>query len=137
MSGLHRILLSQVWPACAPRTLLQSNGLCTMGCGLPLAIGAKLAEPERPVAVLTGDGGLLIGAGRARHRGRAGPARHRHLLRRPFAGADRGQAARAPARQRAVAVGAFDVVQLAAGLGGHGVVAGDRASLAAALERRR
>ncbi|MDZ4096004.1 MAG: thiamine pyrophosphate-binding protein, partial [Paracoccaceae bacterium] len=33
-SGAHRILLSQMWPSHAPRRLLQSSGLCTMGCAV-------------------------------------------------------------------------------------------------------
>ena len=57
-SGAHRIVLSQIWESYEPRELLQSTGLCTMGCALPLAIGAKLAEPDRPVVAFTGDGGL-------------------------------------------------------------------------------
>ncbi|MCA8908679.1 MAG: thiamine pyrophosphate-binding protein, partial [Rhodospirillaceae bacterium] len=57
-SGAHRILLSQMWSCPAPRTLLQSSGLCTMGCALPLGMGAKLAAPERPVVVFVGDAGL-------------------------------------------------------------------------------
>ncbi len=57
-SGAHRILLSQVWTCPAPRTLLQSSGLCTMGCALPLAMGAKLAAPARPVVAFVGDAGL-------------------------------------------------------------------------------
>ena len=57
-SGAHRILLSQVWRCSKPRTLLQSTGFATMGCALPLAIGAKLAAPERAVAAVTGDAGL-------------------------------------------------------------------------------
>ena len=57
-SGAHRILLSHVWRCFAPRTLLQSTGLCTMGCALPLAIGAKIAAPDRPVLAFTGDAGL-------------------------------------------------------------------------------
>ena len=57
-SGAHRILLSQVWRAFEPRSLLQSTGLCTMGCALPLAIGVKLVAPERPVIAFTGDAGL-------------------------------------------------------------------------------
>lgn len=57
-SGAHRILLSQIWRCPAPRTLLQSTGLCTMGCALPLAIGAKLAAPDRPVVAFSGDAGL-------------------------------------------------------------------------------
>jgi acetolactate synthase-1/2/3 large subunit len=57
-SGAHRILLSQVWESYAPRTLLQSTGFCTMGCALPLALGAKLVAPERQVVCFTGDAGL-------------------------------------------------------------------------------
>ena len=57
-SGAHRILLSQIWRCPAPRTLLQSSGLCTMGCALPLAIGAKLAAPGRAVVAFSGDAGL-------------------------------------------------------------------------------
>src|SRR3546814_4934437 len=52
-----------MWEATEPRTVLQSTGLCTMGCALPLAIGAQLAGPERPVVAFTGDGGLLMVAG--------------------------------------------------------------------------
>lgn len=62
-SGAHRILLSQVWQAYEPRTLLQSTGLCTMGCALPLAMGARIAEPMRPAVCFTGDGGLLMTLG--------------------------------------------------------------------------
>ncbi len=35
-------------------------GYCTLGCGLPDAIGAKLALPERPVASFAGDGGFMF-----------------------------------------------------------------------------
>src|SRR3546814_2342333 len=62
-TGAHRILFAQMWEATEPRTVLQSTGLCTMGCALPLAIGAQLAAPERPVVAFTGDGGLLMVAG--------------------------------------------------------------------------
>jgi len=57
-SGAHRILLSQIWACARPRTLLQSTGLATMGCALPLAIGAKMAAPDRAVVAITGDAGL-------------------------------------------------------------------------------
>jgi acetolactate synthase I/II/III large subunit len=57
-SGAHRILLSQQWRARHPRAVLQSTGLCTMGCALPLAIGYKRARPEAPVVAFTGDAGL-------------------------------------------------------------------------------
>ncbi len=57
-SGAHRILLSQSWQCLEPRGMLQSSGLCTMGCAVPLAIGRKIAEPSRPVAAFIGDAGL-------------------------------------------------------------------------------
>ena len=59
-SGAHRILLSQLWDCYEPRGLLQSSGLCTMGCALPLGIGAQLVDQERPVVVFSGDAGLLM-----------------------------------------------------------------------------
>jgi acetolactate synthase I/II/III large subunit len=62
-SGAHRILLSQLWRCPAPRTLLQSSGLCTMGCAVPIAAGYKLARPETPVIAFVGDAGLEMGLG--------------------------------------------------------------------------
>ena len=62
-SGAHRILLSQMWRCPEPRSLLQSTGLCTMGCAVPLAMGAKLADPSRPVVSFSGDAGFLMVAG--------------------------------------------------------------------------
>ncbi len=62
-SGAHRILLSQMWECAAPKTLLQSSGLCTMGCAVPLAIGAKIAAPEKTVVSFSGDAGFLMVAG--------------------------------------------------------------------------
>ncbi|PUB16248.1 thiamine pyrophosphate-binding protein [Yoonia sediminilitoris] len=62
-SGAHRIMLSQMWTCPAPRKLLQSSGLCTMGCAVPLAIGAKIAAPDQPVISFSGDAGLLMVAG--------------------------------------------------------------------------
>ncbi|UWR17168.1 thiamine pyrophosphate-binding protein [Sulfitobacter sp. M368] len=62
-SGAHRILLSQMWECHAPRDLMQSSALCTMGCAVPMAIGAKLADPERNVVSFSGDAGFLMVAG--------------------------------------------------------------------------
>jgi acetolactate synthase I/II/III large subunit len=62
-SGAHRILLSQMWRCDEPRDLIQSSGLCTMGCALPMAIGLKLAAPDRPVISFSGDAGFLMVAG--------------------------------------------------------------------------
>ncbi|GAA6174560.1 thiamine pyrophosphate-binding protein [Sulfitobacter pacificus] len=62
-SGAHRILLSQMWECYAPRALMQSSALCTMGCAVPMAIGAKIATPDRPVVSFSGDAGFLMVAG--------------------------------------------------------------------------
>ncbi len=62
-SGAHRILLSQMWQCSAPKTLIQSSGLCTMGCAVPLAMGAKYADPDRTVVSFSGDAGMLMVAG--------------------------------------------------------------------------
>lgn len=43
-----------------PRSWFHPNGYGTLGYALPAAIGARLAAPERAVAVLVGDGGLLF-----------------------------------------------------------------------------
>ena len=37
-----------------------SGGLATMGCGVPYALAAKLAYPERPVIALVGDGAMQM-----------------------------------------------------------------------------
>ena len=62
-SGAHRILLSQMWECETPRSLLQSSGLCTMGCAVPLAMGAKYVDPSRTVVSFSGDAGMLMVAG--------------------------------------------------------------------------
>ena len=62
-SGAHRILRSQSWACYEPRGLTQSTALCTMGCAIPLAMGTKLADPERPVVGFCGDAGFLMVAG--------------------------------------------------------------------------
>jgi acetolactate synthase I/II/III large subunit len=62
-SGAHRILLSQMWRAQQPLSVLQSAGWCTMGAAVPLALGAKLARPDRPVVAVVGDGGLEMTLG--------------------------------------------------------------------------
>lgn len=47
-------------PMHAPRKWFYPAGYCALGNALPNAIGAKLANPEYPVAVLVGDGGFMF-----------------------------------------------------------------------------
>ena len=44
----------------APRSLITSGGLGTMGFALPAAIGAKLARPDAEVWAVVGDGGFQM-----------------------------------------------------------------------------
>ncbi|MEL6793799.1 MAG: thiamine pyrophosphate-dependent enzyme, partial [Pseudomonadota bacterium] len=57
-SGAHRIVASHVWRCDHVGALLQSSALCTMGSAVPLAIGRKLAEPDRDVVAFIGDAGV-------------------------------------------------------------------------------
>jgi acetolactate synthase I/II/III large subunit len=58
--GSHKLLVGQGWTAFAPRSVLMTNGLSSMGYSLPAAIAAKLVHPERPVVCFMGDGGLAM-----------------------------------------------------------------------------
>ncbi|WP_296419804.1 thiamine pyrophosphate-binding protein [Pseudooctadecabacter sp.] len=62
-SGAHRILLSQMWRAKFPKTLTQSSGFCTMGCAVPLAMGAQIADRNRTIVSFSGDAGFLMCVG--------------------------------------------------------------------------
>lgn len=58
--GQHQMWVAQAWPFRRPRTLLTSGGLGTMGFGLPAAIGAALAAPDRRIICVSGDGSILM-----------------------------------------------------------------------------
>ena len=51
-------LANEVFPVSRPRSWLHPMGFGTLGYALPAAIGAKLACPDRPAAVMIGDYGL-------------------------------------------------------------------------------
>ncbi len=58
--GQHQMWTAQTYPFRRPRTLLTSGGLGTMGFGMPAAIGAALANPQKRVICISGDGSLLM-----------------------------------------------------------------------------
>ena len=58
--GYNKAVSAQSWTALGPRTFFVSNGLSSMGYGLPAAIGLKLAHPDRQVACILGDGGFAM-----------------------------------------------------------------------------
>jgi acetolactate synthase I/II/III large subunit len=58
--GSHKLVMGQFWRSYHPGTFFMSNGLSGMGFGIPAAIAAQLAHPERPVLAIVGDGGMLM-----------------------------------------------------------------------------
>jgi acetolactate synthase-1/2/3 large subunit len=60
--GQHQMWEAQYFKHEAPRSLITSGGLGTMGFALPAAIGAKAACPEKDVWVIAGDGGFQMTA---------------------------------------------------------------------------
>lgn len=58
--GQHQMWAAQYYPFSKPRQLITSGGLGTMGFGLPAAIGAKLANPQKTVVLFVGDGGFQM-----------------------------------------------------------------------------
>ncbi|ANQ84199.1 acetolactate synthase catalytic subunit [Azoarcus olearius] len=58
--GQHQMWVAQAYPFRRARQWLTSGGLGTMGFGMPTAIGAALAAPERTVVCFSGDGSLQM-----------------------------------------------------------------------------
>ncbi len=58
--GQHQMWTSQFYGFKTPRTFLSSGGLGTMGFGLPAAMGAKVACPEKNVIDIDGDGSFQM-----------------------------------------------------------------------------
>jgi len=61
--GAHTHLIGQLWRTPAPGLQIMTNGWSTMGFGIPAAIAARLAHPEKPVCAVVGDGGFLMTVG--------------------------------------------------------------------------
>lgn len=58
--GQHQMWAAQAYPLNRPRQWLTSGGLGTMGFGLPAAVGAALANPDKKVLCFSGDGSLMM-----------------------------------------------------------------------------
>ena len=58
--GQHQMWAAQFYPVKFARQWLTSGGLGTMGFGLPAAMGAQLACPEKQVVAVVGDGGFQM-----------------------------------------------------------------------------
>jgi acetolactate synthase-1/2/3 large subunit len=58
--GQHQMWAAQYWHFNTPRTWFTSGGLGAMGFGLPAALGAQAAFPNRTVIDIDGDGSFLM-----------------------------------------------------------------------------
>ena len=58
--GQHQMWTAQYYPYQNERQLVTSGGLGTMGFGIPAAIGAKIANPDKEVVLFVGDGGFQL-----------------------------------------------------------------------------
>ncbi|MFQ5983810.1 MAG: acetolactate synthase large subunit [Woeseiaceae bacterium] len=58
--GAHKMWMARMYQAERPNTCIISNGFASMGIGVPGAIAAKLAFPDRTALTVTGDAGFLM-----------------------------------------------------------------------------
>ncbi|MBQ7538226.1 MAG: biosynthetic-type acetolactate synthase large subunit [Treponema sp.] len=58
--GQHQMWAAQYFDVQRPRQFLTSGSLGTMGFGLPVALGAAFAQPEKRIVCISGDGSILM-----------------------------------------------------------------------------
>ena len=58
--GQHQMWAAQFFKTYHPRHFLTSGGQGTMGFGLPAAMGAKIACPDKEIVLFTGDGSIMM-----------------------------------------------------------------------------
>ena len=58
--GAHKMWMARMYQAQQPNTCIISNGFASMGIGVPGAIAAKIAFPDRVALTVTGDAGFLM-----------------------------------------------------------------------------
>lgn len=121
-------------PLHRPHAFLYPTGAGTLGFGLPAGVGAKVAQPEAPVLVLQGDGGIMFTIAELAMAAEAGLALPVVIVDNGGYGEIRNEMEDRGEPIHAVALGHPDFVQLAQSLGCHGIHAEDAAELAAAVK---
>lgn len=58
--GQHQMLAAQYYPHELPHTHITSGGLGTMGCGVPMALGASFGVKDKEIWAIVGDGGFQM-----------------------------------------------------------------------------
>jgi acetolactate synthase-1/2/3 large subunit len=58
--GAHKMWMARMFQAERPNTCIISNGFASMGIGVPGAIAARIAHPDRTALTVTGDAGFLM-----------------------------------------------------------------------------
>ena len=58
--GQHQMFAAQYTEITEKKQIIMSGGLGTMGYGFPGAVGAKLGNPDKPVIMISGDGGMQM-----------------------------------------------------------------------------
>ncbi len=58
--GIHTFLTAELYPVNRPRGFISPTDFNAMGYAVPAAIGARMGNPDRPVAAIVGDGAFLM-----------------------------------------------------------------------------
>jgi acetolactate synthase-1/2/3 large subunit len=116
-SGLHQILTRRYFDVLAPGGLLLPSDLQTMGFGVPAAVAAKLAAPDRAVTAIVGDGGFAVTGAELLTAAREGLALVVVVFDDGHLNQIRMQQLRDFGHAHAVDVGPLDVAAFAAGVG--------------------
>ena len=134
--GYNKAVAAQCWPALRPRAFFVSNGLSSMGYGLPAALALKLADRRREVACVIGDGGFAMSMAELETAVRLGLAVTVVVL------ADEALSQIKAGQERkgypvtGTTFGSLDYTRLAAAFGLEGLVVSDAASCRAAFATR-
>ncbi|MGI8422902.1 MAG: thiamine pyrophosphate-binding protein [Chloroflexota bacterium] len=58
--GTHQMKGAQWFPVSQPRSFVTSGGMGSMGCAIPMAVGAHFARPDATIVAVCGDGGFVM-----------------------------------------------------------------------------